>query len=81
MNGGVPQEFLAAPDIAIPTVSGCQPPESLYQTLFGVHAVLQLPASEQHSLEELLPVAPLASYFPMDGKKAKLIKLPKKNES
>jgi len=63
---GVPQEFLAAPDTAIPTVSGCQPPESSHRTLFGAHVVWQHPASEQHSHAVLLTVAPSASHFPMD---------------
>lgn len=63
---GIPQEFLADPDTAKPTVSGYEPPESAHQTLFGAHVGLQPPASEQNSLAELLLVAPLASHFPMD---------------
>jgi hypothetical protein len=54
---GVPQEYLVAPDIAIPSVSGYRLPGSSHQTLFGVHAVSQRPASEQQSLGGLLPVA------------------------
>ena len=62
----VPRYYLVVHVTAKSIALGCEPPVSYHQTLFGARVGLQPPASEQHSLEELLLIAPLASYFPMD---------------